>query len=106
MTNRSLPRRVAVLQLAADQSEYAASILSRRPRLLPGLMWDLDKTPLPGGNGVPEILACHAAERAWPRQPRWRHRLTESVAFGTTRRLTPASTIPAMRPAEASAARG
>jgi hypothetical protein len=34
VTNRSLSRRVAVLQLAADQSEYAASTLSRRGRVL------------------------------------------------------------------------
>jgi hypothetical protein len=46
VTNRSLSRWVAVAQLAADQSEYAASILTRRARLLPRLMWDLDNTPL------------------------------------------------------------
>ena len=45
MTNRSLVRQVAVLQLPEDQSGYVDSILSRRARLL-GLMWDSDKTPL------------------------------------------------------------
>lgn len=45
MTNCSLVRQVAVLQLPEDQSGYVDSILSRRARLL-GLMWDLDKTPL------------------------------------------------------------
>ena len=61
VTNRSLSRWVAVLQLAADQSEYAASILSRRARLLPGLMWDLDNTPLSGR--VPRSLASAPARR-------------------------------------------
>jgi hypothetical protein len=37
--------------LTKDQSEYVASILSRGARS-PGLMWDLDNTPLAGG------LAC------------------------------------------------
>jgi len=49
VTNCSLVRQVAVLQLPEDQSGYLDSILSRRARLL-GLMWDLDKTPLGIGN--------------------------------------------------------
>ena len=36
---------MAVLQLARNQSEYIASILSRRAGVLE-LMWDLDNTPL------------------------------------------------------------
>jgi hypothetical protein len=58
VTNRSLSRWVAVLQLAADQSEYAASILSRRARLLPGLMWDLGNTPLPDREAPPLARDC------------------------------------------------
>jgi hypothetical protein len=45
VTKCSPTRYLAVLQLAEDQSEYVASILSRRATLLE-LMWDLDNTPL------------------------------------------------------------
>src|SRR6476659_8396978 len=45
VTNRVLARGIEVLQVTEDQSGYVTSILSRRARL-PGLMWDLDNSPL------------------------------------------------------------
>ena len=87
VTNRSLSRWVAVLQLAADQSEYAASILSRRARLLPGLMWDLDNTPLSGRNCADSPLRTIAPGfSAWASLPHLSGRVPRSLASAPARR--------------------
>jgi hypothetical protein len=88
-----------VLLLAEDHSAYVASILSRRARL-PGLMWDLDNTPLTGTTAHPPC----SAGRAWvpsaprtPRPPQAPHRRGGSGLRGGSRQLGKRSPIRCLR---------
>ena len=97
-TARRETQPVAVLQLARNQSEYIASILSRRAGVLE-LMWDSDNTPLAlgiaSGPDRPDISVANEIQGSQtgsqPRQARGHARPRPATITSAQRHVRPRS---------------